>query len=529
MNNDNKNKNKNKARTLVWFSALMTGAAMANPEAPGMYDSRVHGMGGAAIAYIKSPAAAIHNPANLAATVNTQHQFDITSLLVKLEGSFAGPDNVQSSPWIIAPLPFTGYQKRLTDDITAGYALYMAVGFGGGYDNVKQYGTGRQCTRQISDVFVVSSGSIVLNSDAQMNDYCPPHGRSEEVNLALFELAFPFSYEITDKLRVGLSLRLPFGMFTQKTSEDIVGAFVPPELAAGSYGLGYTQVESKMYGTGNPGFLFGITYDVTDYFSVAATFRSKVTTVMKGETSLYLDSNIVTQPAIGALGGLTIGEYAELINSIPLVGPLLNASSNSTLGEFARDIAEDIDSEISWSTSKHIELGFALQVTPNLLFAADWKHQFLAESNKAFIVELKDPLFQATGLDQLGQQLNWKDVYSWSFGLEYALAENRQLRFGYSMGNSATPPAYHNAFTPPPADKQDAYYVGYGFKSGKWQYDMGFSYGFVEYEIKQPYDADGNPVDPPTCRPGQLVKSGCPGKSSVTAIFLSLAANYILP
>lgn len=523
------NKNKNNALTLSWLAALAAGPAMANPEAPGMYDARVHGMGGAAVAYIDSPAAAIHNPANLAATVNKQHQFDITALIVKLEGSFAGPDNVESSPWIFAPLPFTGYQKRLTDDITGGYALYMAVGFGGGYDNVKQYGTGRQCTRQISDVFVANGGSFVLNNDAQYNDYCPSRGRSEEVNLALFELAFPFSYEITDKLRIGLSLRFPFGMFTQKTSEDIVGAFVPPEQAAGSYGLGYTQVESEMYGTGKPGFLLGITYDVTDYFTVAATYRSKVTTVMKGETSLYLDSNIVTQPAIGALGGLTIGEYADLINSIPLVGPLLNASSGSTLGEFARDIAEDIDSEISWSTSKHIELGFALQVTPKILFAADWKHQFLSESNKAFIVELNEPIFKATGLNQLGQQLNWKDVYSWSFGLEYALAENQQLRFGYSVGNSATPEAYHNAFTPPPADKQDAYYIGYGIKSGKWQYDVGFNYAYVDYQIDQPYDADGNPVDPPNCRPGQLVKSGCPGKSSVTTYFLSLAANYILP
>jgi long-subunit fatty acid transport protein len=523
------NKNKNKIQVLSWLAVLVAGQALANPEAPGMYDARVHGMGGAAVAYLDSPAAAIHNPANLAATVNKQHQFDITALLVQLEGSFAGPENVQSSPWIFAPLPFTGYQKRLTDDITGGYALYMAVGFGGGYDDVKQYGTGRQCTRQLSDVFIVDEGSVVLNPAAQMNDYCPPYGRSEEVNLALFELAFPFSYEVTDKLRVGLSLRLPFGMFTQKTSEDIVGAFVPPEQAAGSYGLGYTQVESTMYGTGKPGFLFGITYDVTDYFTVAATYRSKVTTVMKGDTSLYLESNILTQPAMDMLGGLTIGEYANLINSIPMLGPLLNASSNSSLEDFARGIAEDIDSEISWSTAKHIELGFALQVTPKILFAADWKHQFLADANKAFIVELKEPIFEATGLNQLGQQLNWKDVYSWSFGLEYALAENQQLRFGYSVGNSATPEAYHNAFTPPPADKQDSYYIGYGIKVGKWQYDTGFSYGYVEYEIDQPYDADGNPVDPPNCRPGQLVKSGCPGKSSVTAIFISLAANYILP
>src|SRR5690606_11366863 len=111
----------------------------------------------------------------------------------------------------------------------------------------------------------------------------------------------------------------------------------------GSYGLGYTQVESEMYGYGKPGFLFGVTYDVTSYFSVAATYRSKVTTTMKGETSLYLESNIVTQPAMEALGGLTVGEYADLINSIPIVGPLLGAHSGDSLERFARNIAEDIE------------------------------------------------------------------------------------------------------------------------------------------------------------------------------------------
>lgn len=522
--------NKKKSVSGGLVLALLAGQAGANPEAPGMYDARVHGMGGAAVAYIDSPAAAMHNPANLAATKGTQYEFDITSLVVKLRGSFAGPEQVQDSDLIYAPLPFTGYQKRLTDDITGGAALYMTVGFGGGYSNVKQFGTGRPCTRNVGDAFVQNGGGFTLNTDAQLNDFClSGKGRTEEVNLALFEIAFPFSYEVNDDLRLGMSLRLPFGMFTQRTSEDIVGAFIPPEQANGSYGLGYTQVESKMYGVGNPGVLLGITYDVTDYLTVAATYRSKVTTVMKGKTDLYLDSNLLVRPALDMFGGMTMGDVATLLNSIPVVGPMLNAGSGQAAGALARDIAEDIDSQIEWSTAKHIELGFALKVTPKLLFAADWKHQYFSDSNKEFIVELKEPLFQATGLNRLGQVLNWKDVYSWSFGLEYALAQDQQLRFGYSIGNSATPEAYHNAFTPPPGDHQDTWYIGYGFKSGKWQYDMGFNYVFVEYKIPQPHDENGAPVDPPNCRPGQLVKSGCPGTSSVTSTFFSLAANYILP
>ena len=94
------------------------------------------------------------------------------------------------------------------------------------------------------------------------------------------------------------------------------------------------------------------------------------------------------------------------------------------------------------------------------------------------------------------------------------------------MGNSATPEAYTNAFTPPPADQQDSFYIGYGTKKGRWLLDIGFNYATVEYEIDQPYDSEGNPVDTPTCRAGQLVKSGCPGLQTVESVFLGLSANY---
>ncbi|HVK99699.1 MAG TPA: outer membrane protein transport protein [Dongiaceae bacterium] len=523
--------NKNKLAPGMMFALCLPGLASANPEAPGMYDARNNGMGGAGIAYLDSPAAVMHNPANLANTRGSQQQFDITMLAVKLTGSFAGPEHEQESPWIVAPLPFMGYQTRINEDWTWGWSFYMSLGFGGGYEDVKQYGTGKTCTDSLDDVFVIApgGGGVLLNPAAQHNDYCPPYGRDETVQLALFELAFPFTYEVRDDLRVGVSLRFPFGMFTQSTSEDIVGAFVPPEQANGSYGLGYAQVESEMYGVGTPGYLVGVTYDITSYLSLAAAYRSKVTTTMKGDTQLYLESNILVGAALGSLGNVPIGNLAEAINSIPDIGPLLAAQIDDDIGSFANRIASDIDSQLEWTTARTLELGFALRITPSLMFAGDWKHQYLEEANKDFIVELNEPLFQKTGLNQLGQVLNWKDVYSWSLGLEYTLEDNEWVRFGYSFGNSATPPEYSNAFTPPPADHQDSFYVGYGVKLGKWQYDVGFNYATVEYEIAQPYDAEGNPVDTPNCRPGQLTKSGCPGNMGVETFFLALSANYILP
>lgn len=506
---------------------LLSALLQANPEAPGLYDARNMGMGGAGLAHLTSPAAVLHNPANLVDAETTQNQSAFTLLGVKLGGSFAGPDEYQESPWITVPLPFWGYVEKHSNDLSYGASFYLALGFGGGFEDVKRYGTGKPCTSKPSDVIIDDGeGGVMLDADAINNDQCLALGRDEMVNLAIFELAFPISYRVTDRLKVGVSLRFPFGSFEQQTTEDFAGAFTEPDSPVGSYGLGFTQVTSTMYGVGNPGVLLGVSYDVTDYFTVAASYRSKTTTVMKGTTDVVLDSNMVIGPALSMLGGLPVGGYAELVNSIPGVSQLVSITGNDNLLGVAEKIATDIDSQISWSTAEAIELGIALQVTPSVLFAMDWRRAYYSDSNKDFIVELKEPIFEVSGLDRLGQKLDWEDADVWSFGVEWNFMLNNYLRFGYSVGNSATPSAYTNAFTPPPADKQDSFYMGYGTKTGNWLLDIGFNYASVEHRIDQPYDSEGNPVDTPTCRAGQLVKSGCPGLQTVESIFIGLSANY---
>ena len=512
---------------LVALGVLSPLLGYANPEAPGMYDARNMGMGGAGVAHLNSPAAVLHNPANLVEAEASQNQSAFTLLAVKLGGSFAGPDEYQESPWIAVPLPFWGYVEKASNDFSYGASFYLALGFGGGYEDVKRYGTGKPCTYDPSDVLISDgSGGVTLDPDAIDNDQCLSHGREEMVNMAIFELAFPFSYRVTDKLKLGVSLRFPFGMFEQQTTEDFAGAFTDPDSPVGSYGLGFTQVKSKMYGVGNPGVLLGVSYDVTDYFTVAASYRTKTTTVMKGSTDVVLESNMLLAPAITTFGGLPVGDYANLVNSIPGVAQLVAIRNTDDLLGVAESIATDIDSQISWSTAEAIEFGIALQVTPSVLFAMDWRRAYYSDSNKDFIVELKEPIFEVSGLDRLGQTLNWDDSDTISLGVEWNFKLHQYLRFGYSASNSATPPAYTNAFTPPPADYQDSFYVGYGAQVGKWILDIGFNYAAVEYTIDQPYDSDGNPVDTPTCRPGQLVKSGCPGLQTVESYFLGLSANY---
>ncbi|MCG8672155.1 MAG: outer membrane protein transport protein [Pseudomonadales bacterium] len=484
-----------------------------------MYDAKNAGMGGAGVAHLDTPVAVFHNPANLAGSKETQLQGNLTALIVQLGGSFSGPDQFQETDWLAVPLPFFGLSYPVNESLTVGSAFYFALGFGGGYDDVKRFGTGAPCTSELDDVLVVDGDLWLVDPSAQDNDFCLDSGREEYVGLAIFEASFPFAYQVNRKLKVGAALRFPFGMFEQKTTQDIWGAFINNQKPIGGYGLGYTQVKSKMYGYGKPGFLLGVSYQVWPFLTLAATYRSEVSVTMEGDTDLLLGTNVMLEPLIDNFGHLPIGSFQSLIEDLPGFGDLLDVKSDDSLSRFANRLATNINSEIEWSIPRAIELGLAINLTPDWLLAIDWRHQYHSESNKEFLVMLKEPIFEKTGLDALGQTLAWKDVYVWSFGLEYDYSDAVKFRVGYSVGNSATPETYTNPFTPPPADKQDAYYWGVGWLDGRWQTDFALSYARVENWIEEGKYS--------TCQPGQLVKSGCPGAQSVTSIFVSLSLNYI--
>lgn len=512
-------------RSLAFAGIACSFSVLANPEAPGMYDAKNQGMGGAGVAHLDTPAAIFHNPANLAFTEDAQYQGNFTNLLVQLGGSFSGADHYQQTDWLPVPLPFLGFTERLTSKLVTGGAFYFSLGFGGGYENIHRFGTGQPCTKDLAGVLTEGEGAITLNASAQDNDLCLDKGREEYVALAIFEVAAPLSYQLTPTLNLGVALRFPFGIFEQKTTQDIVGAFTARSTPVGSYGLGFTQVRSDMSGYGKPGFLLGINYEVLPFLRLAATYRSKVTVTLTGESDMILESNPLIGAGLDAFGDLPLGALADLLAAIPEIGPLLQASPNTRLSDFANQLASDIDSELNWSIPKAIEFGVALDATPSLLLAIDWRHQYHSDANREFVVKLKEPLFRTTGLSELGQPLAWKDVYMLSIGAQYQYNDQLDFRLGYSRGNSATPDAFSNPFTPPPGDEQSSWYLGLGVQNGGWEYDIGLNIAKVQNKIPQPYNSDGSPTYTENCRPGQLVKSGCPGKQTATSIFIGLSVN----
>ncbi len=478
-----------------------------------MYDAQSQAMGGTGTAFLTTPAAAIHNPANLDMAPDTQLQLSLSSMAVQMQASFAGEGNEQSSGWILVPLAFLGGSARVADRFTLGGAVYIPMGFGGSFDGVEQYGTGTPCL----DGF----GDILLNlgdADAQNADYCPSEPRDESVTMVVIEAAVPMSVRVLDNLRLGLALRFPYGVMIQNTSQDIFGALSSEP--AGNYGLGYAQVSSNMKGFGTPGILFGATYDPIDWLTLAVSYRSKVRVHMEGTTDMNLRSNELIGGLLDTAGGLPIDWASGLL-------PDLGIQPGDTVNSYVDRLTTNIPSSTDWYVAHALELATALHLLDHrLLIATELRMQFSKEANQGLTVQLDDPTLASMGFESFTQRFDWRNFYGLNFGTQLMATENLALRLGFNCGNSIIPPHTAGQFAPPPGF---AYSVtaGAGVTAKSIQIDVSVAYGAGgPFRIHQQYDANGDMVYEPTCRPGMTIKSGCPGRYEVDTFFLGIGLTY---
>jgi len=289
--------------------------------------------------------------------------------------------------------------------------------------------------------------------------------------------------------------------------------------------LGYARVESEFLGKGDPGVLLGVTYDLLPSLTVAATYRSEIVVDFSGESDMLLRTNPALAELFDALGGLPIGAASTIIGLVPGVGDLLSLDPSDDVDSFATRIASDIASETQFAIPKAIEVGMAWEVNPKWLVAVDFRRQYHSESpaNQRINVTLTDPLFSS--LRPLGQSIGWRDVDAWNFGVEYLYSGNLKLRAGFNFGNSATTKAFNHPIGTPFAERQGSVGGGFGYTNGQWQYDFAFTYAAIEFEIPQTFDENGDVVFPDNCQPGQLTKTGCPGRTTTTNLSLGFSAG----
>lgn len=384
-----------------------TSAARANPEPPATYDARVVGMGGTAVAYYEGPAALYHNPAGLDGIEGFEITASLTNLMVRFRAPFAGAGSETTSDMNYAPLFFLGGGARISRRVTVGLGAYISTGFGGGFQRLTRIGTGTGTC--IDD-------PVTGVHDDNGTDYCPVTPVDQTVFLVVGELAVPVAVRVSDSLRLGLALRLPYAQEAVRAIQEVQPAV-------------YQPVEQDVSGLGIPGVLLGAQWDAAPWLTLGFSYRSKVWINMSGQTRVDL---------------------------------------------FGTGTVSSIPTTTRWSVPHALRFGAAFHALERrLLMTTELKIQLHHEANKQQVFHLDGP---APPDDVITAEFNWRNVYLLSAGAELMALPWLAIRLGASGGRSATPRSTVTPFTPPPGLLVAAY-GGFGLRSESIDVDLAFAWG----------------------------------------------------
>lgn len=439
----------------------LANVARANPEPTATYDGRVVGMGGTAVAHIDNAPAIAHNPAGLAQIEHSTFTLATAVLMVRYNAPFAGPGSEQDSPPLIAPVPFIGGGGRISDRLTIGGAFYITTGFGGTFRNIRRIDDFQPRTPCPNAAVGSTCGLGGENPEVVTQS-----ADEQVIRLFIAEVAATVAYKVTDDIRLGLSLRLPWAQQS---------ALAMQEIRPGQWGV----VDQSVRGFGLPSATVGAQWDVTDTVSLGATYRAQAAARMSGTNKLRL------------------------------------------LGD--GDPIETIQASTRWVTPHMIRVGASVRLAERrLLLSFEFRAQFHKPVNEEQSFDLESETLQTvldgSGLNPFVAPFNWQNVYYPTIGMEYEVAEHWFLRAGASAGLTATPVRTASPFAPPPGIAY-SYTLGIGGEFGAWSVDVGY-----QQAINGPYTVTQR--DAINCRNDAQQKSGCDGTYQIDAYTFGLSLGY---
>lgn len=447
--------------------------ARANPESPSVYDARVMGMGGAVGATIDSPAAIYHNPAGLALMDRSELTLALTGLVVFFDSPFAGAGSEQTSGPKFGPLGFLGAAFPVHERVTLGVGAYLTTSFGGIFDNIPRFGDCRGVPDDVSptdpDVEVVSgepdgNNGLVVGADGQC--FIPDSPQDQRLFVFVMELGIPVAIEVTDRFRIGVSLRIPYGVQSVETTQPTLGAF--------------QRVEQQLRGFGLPGVLIGMQWDPLDELALSLVYRSRTSVHMTGTS--YIDLN-------------------EVEDGVAVTSPVRSST------DFAQP--------------DMLRFGVAGRLLDRrLTIATEMRVQFHKAVNESQDFTVQFPIGMRTIPVTVTQPLDWRNALVFTIGAEYQLETGFAFRLGFNTGRGATPRHTLTAYTPLPSGQFGAF-VGAGYHHERFDVDLAAGYGGGRaHTITEEFETCTNP--------GMNSAVGCPGRYEIDTIFLSLSTRVRL-
>lgn len=123
------------AAALLALLSIPTGVAHAGGyDTPMLYSARHIGMGGTAVANVNDPSALFHNPAGLAGTRKLTLMGDFSLLVGNIDAAPDQDAGTLTSNTTVGPFFLLGASGRITDWLTAGFAVYPVASAGATFE-----------------------------------------------------------------------------------------------------------------------------------------------------------------------------------------------------------------------------------------------------------------------------------------------------------------------------------------------------------------------------------------------------------
>ena len=284
--------------------------------------------------------------------------------------------------------------------------------------------------------------------------------------IGVFHFGPALAYQVNDKLSVGATVNISYGMMDMDRPVDMLSGMAP-----GNDGIVDTQYDESSDGMGF-GFTFGVLYKASDKVSMGVTMKTKNTVAFSGTAN---------NPTFGLMGA-------------------------STKSDFDRDITWPI-----W-----IAGGVAVNPIPKLTLTADAQWTQWSATQDVLITEYEDAAWKGA-MEPVGahkMNLQWEDRVQIRFGAEYLISELIALRAGYYNDPAPAPDETTNILMP--SITNNVITFGIGFAKGPLGLDVSFEYQFgTEREIN-PFPSAPN------------LPQNMPGMHGMDTIIPTLALTYNL-
>lgn len=323
----------------------------------------------------------------------------------------------------------------------------------------------------------------------------PARYQGERVGITRLTYFAPtIAVPVNERLSLGFGLNLSYqGFFLDSSirapleSTRFLGTLsdtVDPDLLPALAGLSVLnpyddvgQLEIDMDDFLSIGFNFGLLYDYNPWLTLGLSYHSEAVSELRGDFRMENSAEFYATTSSLHAAGLDI--LFELLD-----GTTFNARAVET-GKV----------ELEYIVPQSLALGASIQVTNRLRFNVDlkwteysvWNSLDFKFSRKVDYLNFSSVIntLQESSVgdnadpDEMRLPRNYRDVWSWAFGLEYQWNDRWQWRFGFEPRKTAIPGDSTDLFFP--LGDLNLFAAGFGYQaSDVTKIDVGIAFGQTE-------------------------------------------------